>query len=216
MNKPTPPTPHIFIPDSNGYLNTKEEIYMHGAKIPHWNQDDKYNFITFRLGDSIPREELKFHNSAREYWLKTHPRPWDKKAEIEYHKRFSKRIEEWSDKGLGSCILRFQEVSSIVESTMKYRDGTIYELTDYVIMPNHIHVLVKMTDDVKVESILQEWKSVSSHRIRKLLGANWCGWMKNYHDRMIRNEEHLNNVISYIYSNYIHGGVKIGGKIYET
>lgn len=149
----------------------------------------------------------------REVWKANHPKPWDKVMENEYHKKFSRRVDEWVDKGYGSCILRDPEASSIMLATMKHDDGVKYELTGYVIMPNHLHALVRLIGNTKVETLMQEWKSVSSHKLRKQFGSKWCGWMENYYDRSIRDENHLKNVISYIYIYCAHGGILLGGSI---
>lgn len=175
---------------------------VHGTKLPHWNQDDTYVFITFRLGDSLPQDLLAQLKSERETWLSLHPQPWDKQTEHEYHRKFSHKTEEWLDNGYGSCLLKSPEASAIVLETMRHDDGRKYDLVDYVIMPNHVHALVRMIGDNKIQTLAQEWKSVSSHKLRKQFGAEWCGWMKNYYDRTIRDEAHFKNVISYIQKNY--------------
>ena len=202
--------------EHSGFLRKNDEIKIHGSKLPHWNQDDTFVFITFRLGDSLPKEKRDEWKTKREYWLKSHPMPWDSSTEKEYHKTFSHKMEEWLDNGYGCCILRKPDVLSVVLDTMKYDDGKKYDLIDYVIMPNHVHVMVKLIGDTKIETIMQAWKSVSSHKLSKQLGSDWCGWMENYFDRTIRNEEHYNNVIGYIYKNYSNGGIKIGGAIYNS
>lgn len=180
----------------------RDEVEVHGTKLPHWNQDDTYVFITFRLGDSLPQDLLAQLKSERETWLSLHPQPWDKQTEHEYHRKFSHKTEEWLDNGYGSCLLKSPEASAIVLETMRHDDGRKYDLVDYVIMSNHVHALVRMIGDNKIQTLAQEWKSVSSHKLRKQFGAEWCGWMKNYYDRTIRDEAHFKNVISYIQKNY--------------
>ncbi len=202
-------TPTTAPPD--GFLRKEEEIAIHGDHLPHWNQSDTYVFLTFRLSDSLPKEMQEEIKSKREIWMRAHPLPWDEETELEYHKIFTHKIEEWLDNGYGCCILRDPKASNVVLATMNHDDGIKYDLIDYVIMPNHVHASVRLIGDTKVENLMQEWKSVSSHKLRKQIGSGWCGWMEKYHDRIIRNEEHLKNVIAYIYKNYSHGGVKIGG-----
>ncbi len=201
--------------NSDGFLRKDEKIEKHGDHPPHWNQTDTFVFLTFRLGDSLPKEKQEEINSKREIWMQTHPQPWDEETEREYHKTFSHKVEEWLDNGYGCCILKNVEAASIIEATLNHDDGKKYNLIDYVIMPNHVHTLVRLISETKIEDLMQEWKSVSSHRIKKVLGSQWCGWMEKYHDRIIRNEDHYNNVIGYIYKNYSHGGVRIGGAVYS-
>ena len=200
----------------NGYLRYDDDIDIHGVKLPHWNQDYTYIFITFRLGDSLPQDILAQLKVERKRWLSLHPEPWDRRTKYEYQSKIAGNIEKWIDKGYGSCLLKEQDATDALIATMYHDDGEKYELTAYVIMPNHIHALIMPNENIRVETIMQEWKSVSSHVLKKLYGTRWCGWMDNYHDRMIRNEDHFNNVVSYILNNYRHGGVKLGGSIWDT
>ena len=49
-------------------------------------------------------------------------------------------------------------------------------------MPNHVRMLGKLGEVFMVERLMQEWKSVSSHRLLKVFGNEWCDWMKKYYD----------------------------------
>ena len=60
------------------------EHFDWGTFLPHWHQDGKYVFITFRLYDSLPQKKLQWLRDERESWLKLHPQPWDKKTTKEY------------------------------------------------------------------------------------------------------------------------------------
>lgn len=197
------------------YLRRDDTIEVHGVKLPHWNQEDIYVFLNFRLGDSLPQQKLNQLKSERNIWMLSHPQPWSQQTENEFHRKFSHRIEQWVDKGYGCCFFRNSFPTSILVATMLHDDGIKYELVAYVVMPNHVHALVRMFENIRVETLMQEWKSISSHKLKKQFGSEWCDWMENYFDRAIRDENHLNNVISYIYKNYCRGGIQIGGSVFE-
>ncbi len=198
---------------TDGFLRKYDSLLIHGSKLPHWNQDETYVFFTFRLRDSIPKSIAIQLKSELDNWLSTHPKPWDEKAATEYHNLFPNRIEELIDNGHGSCILQNPEAAEIVESVLLHDDGAKYYLCSYVIMPNHVHALVRLLEDIKIESLIQTWKSITSHKLRKRFGQSWCRWMKNYHDRTIRDETHFQNVLAYILKNYSHGGIALGGHL---
>jgi type I restriction enzyme R subunit len=66
-------------------------------RLPHWQQGEAWVFVTWRLGDSLPKAKLDHWKEERDIWLKHHPMPWDEKAETNYHERFSRQIDEWLD-----------------------------------------------------------------------------------------------------------------------
>src|SRR6266516_1449005 len=73
-----------------------DHIRVTKNRLPHWQQNGAVYFITFRLGDALPRNLLERWKEERNAWLKWHPLPWSADMEREYHRRFSRRIEECS------------------------------------------------------------------------------------------------------------------------
>lgn len=89
------------------FLNFDQPIDKHtGGNLPHWHQDGKIQFVTFRLADSLPTaviEELKYR---KETFLRNHPRPWDMTVQKEYWNQIGPMAEQLLDNGHGSCLLR--------------------------------------------------------------------------------------------------------------
>ena len=94
----------------DGYLNPSEKILKHGTKLPHWQQSESMQFVTFRLGDAMPQQKIRKWKDEHAIWLNIHPKPWPADLEIEYHQRFSARLERWLDEGSGSCLMRNPEI----------------------------------------------------------------------------------------------------------
>ncbi|MGJ8696297.1 MAG: REP-associated tyrosine transposase [Verrucomicrobiaceae bacterium] len=177
-----------------------KEVQKHGGKPPHWQQDDSWIFITWRLFDSIPQALLKGWKKRQEIWHQHHPKPWDKKTEALFHKTFSGKMERWLDQGLGSCLLRHPGIANIVTETLHHDHDKLYHLDSFVIMPNHVHLFVRLQDP-PLEKLMQTFKSVSAHRINKHLNRSGKVWQKNYWDRLLRSEAHYHKVRNYIPAN---------------
>ncbi len=77
----------------------------------------------------------------------------------------------------------------------------------WVVMPNHVHVLLTPLENVTLEEILRTQKSISSTRINKLLGKQGRLWQPDYFDRLIRDEKHFNGVVHYIEWNPVKAGL---------
>ena len=117
-----------------------------------------------------------------------------------------KRIEFWLDSGLGCCALKHREVGSYVQDSLLFGDPRRYRLIAWCVMPNHVHVLIDPLSSVS--RIVQGWKSYTgrwalkqNERLELSIPDPDHFWMRDYWDRYIRNEEHLNNVIDYIHRN---------------
>ncbi|MDF1656430.1 MAG: transposase [Verrucomicrobiales bacterium] len=183
------------------FFNPFAEILKHGEKLPHWQQPGATYFVTFRLADSIPQERLSEWREERELWLKRHPEPLNSTDEIEYHRRFSGRIDKWLDEGAGECVLRSQAVADCLGCSLSHFDGEKYLIHTFVIMPNHVHVLVSLREGESLESHVRSWKGVSARHINQLLGRSGALWQKDYFDRLIRGTDHFYRVARYIRTN---------------
>ena len=173
--------------------------FLRGGNLPHWRQDGTTYFVTWRTADSLPKARVDEWFAEREDWLKNHPEPWTPKVEEEYYQCFPDRWEKWLDECYGECVLARPELRKIVEDTLKHDDGVKYHLKDLVVAPNHIHVLVTPTGGGNTLSeAVQDWKSVSAHRINKALGRKGEFWQKEYFDHIVRSPEQLTKFRSYI------------------
>jgi len=59
------------------FFNPEKEYLENGDKLPHWQQGEVLQFVTFRLADSVPLEMAKRWRKQRSLWLSAYPEPWD-------------------------------------------------------------------------------------------------------------------------------------------
>jgi ATP-dependent Clp protease ATP-binding subunit ClpA len=179
--------------------------FLRGGNLPHWRQDGVTYFVTWRTADSLPKARVGVWFAEREEWLKKNPEPWSATVEEEYFQRFPDRWEKWLDESYGGCLLARPESRKIVEDVLKHDDGTKYHIKDFVVAPNHVHVLVTPSGEHTLSDAVQEWKSVSAHRLNKALGRKGEFWQKEYFDQIVRSPEQLAKFRSYI-KNHPPGG----------
>lgn len=184
------------------FLNPHDEIKIHQGNLPHWQQKDVFYFVTFRLADSIPKEKVEQLRQEREVWLKKHPKDRNDKYSAEelkeYYRLFSERVEEWLGAGAGSCILREQRYTKIVADALLCFNKEKYILDEWVIMPNHVHVLVKPINNHSLTGILHTWKSYTANEINKLSGNKGQLWMHESYDHIVRSRKALEAIRNYI------------------
>lgn len=183
------------------FLDPERKIDKHRTNLPHWQQEDTWIFVTWRLHDSLPQSKLARWREERKTWQDLHPLPWDERTEAEYHQRFSARIDEWLDAGSGSCVLREPENSAIVLDTLKHFDGVRYRLAAYVVMPNHVHVLFSPGNGYLLADILHSWKRHTARVINRRENRSGALWQADYWDTLIRSREHFDWVCDYMRKN---------------
>ena len=166
----------------------------HGVKLPHWQQADAMQFVTFRLGDAIPMNKLRIWKEEYAVWLSCNPKPWSPEQDKEYRRRFAAALERWLDEGSGCCLLKDLVVRGFLEMTLMKDQDTRAVHHAWVIMPNHVHLL--FTAHARLEKLMKTWKGVSARRI-----GQGSIWQKGYRDTMIRDGGHFANAVRYIRRN---------------
>ena len=189
-------TPHLL-----RFVNKSDYIHITGNKLPHWNQGGCVQFVTFRLADSLPQTKLKEFGELKEQWMAEHPKPWDIAIQEEYKNKVGKAMDKWIDAGYGDCILKDERVRNIVADCIMHFNGERYDIHAFVIMPNHVHVLLSTRGDNLVQDIVGSWKKFSAHEINKLLGRQGSVWERESFDHMVRNGFSYKDKFDYIISN---------------
>lgn len=111
-----------------------------------------------------------------------------------------RHAEKWLDAGYGACLLKNETCAAHVVDAMHYFEGDRCELGCYVIMPNHVHLVIRPLEPEEdpLESILQSWKRHTAYRINRHVGRRGALWQEESFDRIIRDEDHLYRSIQYI------------------
>src|SRR5213596_144521 len=177
------------------------EIQKHRRNLPHWEQPDATYFVTFQLADAVPQGILRRWKEEIEAWRKFHPEPWDASTKYEYQKRFQDDREQWLDQGHGKCVLEKADAAAIVVSALRHFDRDRYLLDAFVVMPNHVHVLVQLAKGQALADILHSWKSFSAKAINELLGRKGQLWQDESYDRIVRDWNELVGYRDYILHN---------------
>ncbi|MFA5032254.1 MAG: amylo-alpha-1,6-glucosidase [bacterium] len=194
--------------DNSIYFDPNDELGIHQRNLPHWEQKGKSYFVTFRLNDSIPKEVADNIKKERNLWLKQNGisdtfniEKLSKEKQKEYYCLFSRRYDKLLDNSYGSCVLDNPKCKEIVENAIMYFDNERYYLDKYIIMPNHVHVIVIPKGIWTLTQILHSWKSFTANEINKLLHQKTELWMHESFDHIIRSPEQLEKIRKYIKDN---------------
>ena len=196
----------------NTWLDYSQPIgHVLSGRLPHWRQDGVMYWVTWRTDDSMPKERVSQWAAEREAWLKQHPRPHNAKAMAEYDRLFTARWERWLDECHGECLLRQETPRHIVENALHHFDGQRYRLHNFVVAPNHVHVLVTPLENHELSDILQNWKSFTAHEINKQLHRKGTFWEKNNFDHIVRNAADQERIEAYIDAHVVAASPPLSG-----
>jgi REP element-mobilizing transposase RayT len=90
---------------------------------------------------------------------------------------------------------------ALVAAELCHQQGQCYEIYAYVIMNDHVHVLVRPLGEQRLEKIVHGWKSFTANRLQRQEGRRGQIWQPEYFDRIVRGEEEFTEKLEYIVSN---------------
>ena len=109
--------------------------------------------------------------------------------------------------GEGLCALpqsKLTDVGEMVEQAVEYINEHIpgFRVDKYVIMPNHLHLLVQVLGSETggrggppLHKVIGQFKSYTTHRYKEVL------WQRSFYDHIIRGEQDYRDVWEYIEHN---------------
>jgi REP element-mobilizing transposase RayT len=97
--------------------------------------------------------------------------------------------------------------ASMVEEALWYGCGERYVLDAYVIMPDHVHVLMMPSMGWSLAKILQSIKGFTAREINKVLGRKGSFWQDESFDHLIRDEMDWQDKFNYIHDNPVEAGL---------
>lgn len=207
------------------FFNPMVPVTITRGHLPHWDQEGATYFITWRAADSIPKAVWEEWRNERAAWLAEHGidptlEDWRKyveelsEAERKDFRRFSKALENEVDAGHGACLLRRADLAGIVADSLRFFDGTRYTLGDFVVMPNHVHLLVGGMAREAMRKQVESWKKWSAIKINEARGRRGRFWQDVNFDHLVRNEASFVKFRDYIAQNPVKAGLRGGEFVY--
>ena len=126
-------------------MDGSEYSEYYRRRLPHWQPAGATIFVTYRLADSLPVEVLAELRASRAL-LSTEPLR-TKETEEDRSIRISKQMFGQMDTALTTVSspkwLGERTIAMLIRDNLKYWNDTYYHLHRYVIMPNHVHILIE-------------------------------------------------------------------------
>lgn len=160
--------------------------------LPHWYPPGVPLFITWRLYGSLPRAVLEL---------------LERNKKLSEGKRFAVADAELDRASTGPLWLREPRIAkSVVEALRRGEEMKAFELHAYVVMANHVHVL--LTPKLDVVRILRGIKRRSAADANRELGRGGRRfWAEESFDHWCRSEAEATRCKAYIERNPVKAGL---------
>ena len=218
------------IPTGLQFFDSKQDYTIAWKRLPHWAQAGTVAFITWRTADSLPREALVRLSRQRHQILKQHQidPEGDWKHSLSQLPPVERGNLQWLlftawdeqlDAAAGACVLREPALSEIVMDSLLHFDSDRYVLTDAVVMPNHVHLLVAFREEDLLMTQCTSWKHFTATKINKWLRENLAAnegeasgsfWQVEQFDHLVRSIEEYDKYRRYIAENPEKAHLKLG------
>jgi len=163
------------------------EVWKSRGYLPHLEVLGATQFLTWRLHDAI--------DPARwEVWQKMY-------GGDESARQIWREAEKHLDQHGGTAYFRRPELAHRVMAAIVSHHGKECEIQAAVVMPNHVHLVVTLREDVEVSKFIGRIKGATSHEINQVLGRTGPLWQSGYFDRLVRSADHLARCIKYVHWN---------------
>jgi type I restriction enzyme R subunit/putative DNA methylase len=179
--------------------------------LPHLKREGATYFVTFRQAGTLPRDVLARFRQEREAIVQhaiaaKRPLSWHEQQEL--FNWYSNRVDKFLDAGHGSCRFRDPELAGIVAQAIRFFEGIRYELHAWVVMPNHVHAVVRPKPGFSLSEILHSWKSFTSHEINERIAPKIVPlWQGESYNHLIRDDDDLHRTCHYTIMNPVNAGL---------
>jgi REP element-mobilizing transposase RayT len=92
------------------------------------------------------------------------------------------------------------EERTVVADCLRHFDGVRYLLDAWVVMDDHVHVVVTPLESRTLDSVLHSWRSYAAHVLVQR-GRAAPIWRRDEHDRIVRADGELAEKVRYVAAN---------------
>lgn len=184
-----------------------DEVIFYRRRLPHFQPLRGTFFVTTRLAGSLPLhaiEELKderafFHRQINEAKDEETRSLFASRLQERYYGKFDEYVNRIN---VGPRWLAMDEIARIVADALHFRDGRVYDLFSYIIMPNHIHIVFSVQrNDISLDRILQSLKRHTAREGNKILNREGSFWHHESYDHVVRDGADLERILEYVLLN---------------
>lgn len=220
-------------------FDPKADVFIDEKMKPHWSQAGAIVFATFRTSDSIPIEVLHRWDREKQDWilravarlfqedrnlmeLNLQSQHWSKNLVLlpdrekqQFNEFFNHQYEAKLDECLGACLLKTPQIARVVADSLMCFDRDRYCMGDFVVMPNHVHLLVSFATPEAMLAQFASWLRFTARRINEITNGKGHFWQQEPFDHLVRSVDQYEYLRRYIEDNPVKAGLRLGEFYYR-
>lgn len=183
---------------------------IYRCRLPHWQPSGAPLFITWRLYGSLPQVVISQWEAERAA-IQKDPRWQDQNSDwaLNQSKRSFSHLDELLHQyNQETKWLARDSIAELVQRIFHAFNGTFYTLYAYVIMPNHVHILLLPLKNqatgypFSLAWITQRLKGGTAREANLLLNRTGeLFWAREFYDHWARNPQEMERIAVYIANN---------------
>ena len=169
--------------------------------LPHLKRAGASYFVTFRLAGTLPKDVLLKFKAEREAIIAQaqaarRPLTWHERDEL--FRWYSARVDKYLDAGQGDCWLARPDIADLGAGAIQFHAGQRFDLHAWVVMPNHVHAVLRPRPHLTLSQILKSWKGFTAREANRLLKRTGTEfWQAESYDHLVRDDEDLHRCCLY-------------------
>ena len=189
--------------------------HFYRRHLPHYQPPGATFFITFRLAGSLPAEvrqrlEVEAQCIAPDIERRA-PQLCQQAADKAYMQFFEQWDSELDASRSGPRWLAEPAIAQLVCEALHYRDGRVYTLDAYSVMPNHVHLVCTPLSSgsgfYSLSKIMHSLKGFTAWQANRLLKRKQDFWQHENYDHVVRDEKEFEHIVKYVLDNPIRAGL---------
>jgi putative transposase len=198
-------------------MSALEYQQFYRRHLPHVQPPGATLFVTFRLASSIGielLERLSVEAERGEVVLARIPDVQERaqRAYLEQSRLFGKWDTALDTAESGPFSLRDPRIADLVAESLNHRDGRVYDLDAFCIVPNHVHAVFAPLPKADgtlhaISGIMHSLKRYTARQANLLLGREGSFWQDENYDHVVRDEAEQQRIITYVLNNPVKAGL---------
>lgn len=99
------------------------------------------------------------------------------------------------------------EGALVLDALLWLRRAGRARLYAFVVMPEHVHLVLEPAEGHSISDVMKSWKSFSARQIHDLNGSRGAFWQDGFHERVIRDDRDLEAAVRYLHQNPVEAGL---------
>lgn len=109
---------------------------------------------------------------------------------------------------MGRALLQSERNATLfIDVLRSYVAAKKFQVHDFVVMPNHVHLLITVGEDIAIEKAVQLMKGGFSYRLKKEFGYAGEVWQRGFSDVRIEDKQSFLRHQDYIAQNPVRKGL---------